>query len=332
MDNKQKIEKTIADLEKRFGSGIIYRLGGDTRLDIERFSSGSLLLDRAMGGGVPRGRIIEVYGPESSGKTTLCQHMVAEAQKAGQLCAFIDMEHALDPKYAAACGVDISNLYVSQPDTGEQALEIAETLVKGEFDLIIVDSVAALVPRAEIEGEMGDAHVGLQARLMSQAMRKLNPLAKHNKTTIVFTNQIRHRIGVMFGSPEVTSGGNALKFYASVRLDVRRTGSNKTAGEVTSNTVVVKVKKNKTAPPFQEASLEILFGTGIDAESELIDLAIEYGLMQKSGAWFKLLDPDTGEIFNQQQGKPNMRQWLVENPEVYTSLRNTIVAAMRPLT
>jgi recombination protein RecA len=306
------LEQTLDSLTKRFGEGTIMRLGDAQHLHVEAIPTGALSLDIALGvGGVPRGRVIEIYGPESSGKTTLCQHIIAEAQKQGGICAFVDMEHALDPNYAARCGVDVENLYVSQPDTGEQALEIAEALIRsGTMDVVVVDSVAALVPRAEIEGEMGDAHVGLQARLMSQALRKLSGVIKQTNTVVIFTNQLRMKIGVMFGSPETTSGGNALKFYASVRLDIRRIQSIKAQGEVIGNRTRVKVKKNKVAPPFTECEFDIMYNTGISREGDVLDLAVEYGLVDKRGAYFRYDDLLLG------QGRENAKTYLYENPEL----------------
>ncbi|MFZ0546685.1 MAG: recombinase RecA, partial [Candidatus Promineifilaceae bacterium] len=270
-------------------------------------------------GGVPRGRVIEIYGPESSGKTTLCQHIIAEAQKRGGVCAFVDMEHALDPNYAARCGVDVDNLYVSQPDTGEQALEIAEALIRSStMDVVVVDSVAALVPRAEIEGEMGDAHVGLQARLMSQALRKLSGVIKQTNTVVIFTNQLRMKIGVMFGNPETTSGGNALKFYASVRLDIRRIQSLKVGGDVVGNRTRVKVKKNKVAPPFTEAEFDIMYNEGISKVGDVLDLGVNYNLVDKRGAYFRYGETLLG------QGRENAKVYLAENPELTFEIENLI--------
>ncbi len=314
------LENTLAGLTKRFGEGVIMRLGDAMHLHIESIPTGSLSLDIALGvGGVPRGRVVEIYGPESSGKTTLCQHIIAEAQHLGGICAFIDMEHALDPTYAARCGVDIDNLYVSQPDTGEQALEIADALIRsGTMDVVVVDSVAALVPRAEIEGEMGDAHVGLQARLMSQALRKLSGAIKQTNTVVIFTNQLRQKIGVMFGNPETTSGGNALKFYASVRMDIRRVQSIKVGGDVIGNRTRVKVKKNKVAPPFTECEFDIMYNEGISKTGDVLDLAVENGLVDKRGAYFRY-----GELLLG-QGRENAKIYLAENPELMVEMENLI--------
>ena len=316
----RQLENTLADLNKRFGDGIIMRLGDASHLNVETIPTGSLSLDIALGvGGIPRGRVIEIYGPESSGKTTLCQHIIAEAQKRGGLCAFIDMEHALDPGYAARCGVDVDNLYVSQPDTGEQALEIADALIRsGTMDIVVVDSVAALVPRAEIEGEMGDTHVGLQARLMSQALRKLSGVLKQTNTAMIFTNQLRMKIGVMFGSPETTSGGNALKFYASVRLDIRRIQAIKSGADITGNRTRVKVKKNKVAPPFTECEFDIMYNEGISRTGDVVDLGVEYGLVDKRGAYFRYGDTLLG------QGRENAKSFLAENSPIMDELENLI--------
>lgn len=306
------LEKTLDSITKRFGEGTIMRLGEAHNLQVEVIPTGSLSLDIALGvGGLPRGRVIEVYGPESSGKTTLCQHVIAEAQKRGGVCAFIDMEHALDPTYAAKIGVNIDDLYVSQPDTGEQALEIAEALIRsGTMDVVVVDSVAALVPRAEIEGEMGDSHVGLQARLMSQALRKLSGVIKQTNTIVIFTNQLRSKIGVMFGNPETTSGGNALKFYASVRLDIRRVQSIKAGNDVVGNRTRVKVKKNKVAAPFTECEFDIMYNEGISLTGDVIDLAVEYSIVDKRGAYFRYGETLLG------QGRENAKVFLAENPQV----------------
>ncbi|MCB8981518.1 MAG: recombinase RecA [Ardenticatenaceae bacterium] len=306
------LEKTLDSITKRFGEGTIMRLGEAHNMQVEVIPTGSLSLDIALGvGGMPRGRVIEVYGPESSGKTTLCQHVIAEAQKRGGVCAFIDMEHALDPHYAAKIGVNIDDLYVSQPDTGEQALEIAEALIRSAtMDVVVVDSVAALVPRAEIEGEMGDSHVGLQARLMSQALRKLSGVIKQTNTIVIFTNQLRSKIGVMFGNPETTSGGNALKFYASVRLDIRRIQSIKAGNDVIGNRTRVKVKKNKVAAPFTECEFDIMYNEGISLTGDVIDLAVEYSIVDKRGAYFRYGETLLG------QGRENAKVFLSENPQV----------------
>jgi recombination protein RecA len=314
------LERTLDTLTKRFGEGIIMRLGDAQHLEVESIPTGSLSLDIALGvGGVPCGRVIEIYGPESSGKTTLCQHIIAEAQKRGGVCAFIDMEHALDPRYAANCGVDVDNLYVSQPDTGEQALEIAEALIRsGTMDVVVVDSVAALVPRAEIEGEMGDSHMGLQARLMSQALRKLSGVIKQTNTVVIFTNQLRMKIGVMFGSPETTTGGNALKFYASVRLDIRRIQSLKVGADVVGNRTRVKVKKNKVAPPFTEAEFDIMYNEGISKVGDVLDLGVEYDLVDTRGAYIRYGETLLG------QGRENAKTFLMENPEMTFEIENLI--------
>ncbi|MEZ4514954.1 MAG: recombinase RecA [Chloroflexota bacterium] len=310
------LEKTLDTITKRYGEGTIMRLGEAQNLNIESIPTGALSLDIALGiGGVPRGRIIEIYGPESSGKTTLCQHIIAEAQKRGGVCAFIDMEHALDPTYAARCGVDINNLYISQPDTGEQALEIADALIRsGTMDVVVVDSVAALVPRAEIEGDMGDSHVGLQARLMSQALRKLAGAIKQTNTVVIFTNQLRMKIGVMFGNPETTTGGNALKFYASVRLDIRRIQSIKAGGDIIGNRTRVKVKKNKVAPPFLECEFDIMYNEGISFSGDLLDLATEYEIVSKRGAYFRYGETMLG------QGRENAKLFLMENQAMMDEL------------
>ena len=310
------LEKTLASLTKRFGEGTIMRLGEARHLEIESIPTGALSLDIALGvGGVPRGRVIEIYGPESSGKTTLCQHIIAEAQKRGGICAFVDMEHALDPGYAAQCGVDVNNLYISQPDTGEQALEIAEALIRsGTMDVVVIDSVAALVPRAEIEGEMGDSHMGLQARLMSQALRKLSGVIKQTNTVVIFTNQLRSKIGVMFGNPETTSGGNALKFYASVRLDIRRIQALKIKGDVIGNRTRVKVKKNKVAPPFTEAEFDIMYNEGISLTGDVLDLAVTHELIEKRGAFFRYGETLLG------QGRENAKIYLAENQTILDEL------------
>jgi recombination protein RecA len=314
------LEKTLDSLNKRFGEGAIMRLGDAQHLQIESIPTGSLSLDIALGvGGVPRGRVIEIYGPESSGKTTLCQHIIAEAQRRGGICAFVDMEHALDPTYAERCGVDTNNLYISQPDTGEQALEIADALIRsGTMDVVVVDSVAALVPRAEIEGEMGDAHVGLQARLMSQALRKLSGAIKQTNTVVIFTNQLRTKIGVMFGNPETTSGGNALKFYASVRLDIRRIQAIKSGNDVVGNRTLVKVKKNKVAPPFMECEFDIMYNEGISFAGDVLDLAVAHEIVNKRGAYFRYGETLLG------QGRENAKAYLMENPTMLDELEYLI--------
>ncbi|CAI3793984.1 MULTISPECIES: recombinase RecA [Rheinheimera] len=312
-DNKQKaLTAALGQIERQFGKGSIMRLGDSTALDIDFIPTGSLGLDIALGiGGLPCGRIVEIYGPESSGKTTLTLQVVAEAQRMGKTCAFIDAEHALDPVYAKKLGVNVDDLLVSQPDTGEQALEICDMLVRSAaVDVIVVDSVAALTPRAEIEGDMGDSHVGLQARLMSQALRKLTGNIKRSNTLCIFINQIRMKIGVMFGSPETTTGGNALKFYASVRLDIRRTGSVKDGDEVTGNETRVKVVKNKVAPPFKQAEFIIMYGAGISKDGELVDLGVLHKLIDKAGAWYAYKGNKIG------QGKANAMKYLQENPAV----------------
>ena len=314
------LETNIASLTKRFGEGAIMRLGEAQHMQVEVIPTGALALDIALGvGGMPRGRVIEIYGPESSGKTTICQHVIAEAQKRDGICAFIDMEHALDPVYAERCGVDINNLYVSQPDTGEQALEIAEALIRsGTMDVVVVDSVAALVPRAEIEGEMGDAHVGLQARLMSQALRKLSGVIKQTNTVVIFTNQLRSKIGVMFGSPETTSGGNALKFYASVRIDIRRVQAIKVGADVVGNRTRVKIKKNKVAPPFTDAEFDIMYNEGISKTGCIVDLGVEYDVLEKRGAFFRYGETLLG------QGRENAKQFLQENAEICDEIETVI--------
>lgn len=320
-EGRQKVlDQAVAQIKRRFGDGALMRLGDATHLNVETIPTGSLALDVALGvGGVPRGRITEVYGPEGSGKTTICQHIVAEVQRRGGIAAFIDMEHALDPSYAVRCGVDVESLYISQPDTGEQALEIAETLVRsGAVDVVVIDSVAALVPRAEIEGEMGDSHPGLQARLMSQALRKLSGAIKQSNTIMIFTNQLREKIGVMFGSPETTSGGRALKFYASVRLDVRRVTAIKAQGEVTGHRTRVRVTKNKVAPPFRVAEFDIMFGEGISRAGDLMDVGLELDVIDKRGSFYYY----DGERFA--QGRENAKVYLKENPEFANTLEDLI--------
>jgi recombination protein RecA len=314
------LESTLLNIKKRFGDGAIIRLGEATHLDVEAIPTGSISLDIALGvGGVPRGRVTEIYGPEASGKTTLAQHIVAEAQRTGGLAAFIDMEHALDPTYARKCGVDVDNLYISQPDTGEQALEIAEALIRsGAVDVVVVDSVAALVPRAEIEGEMGDAHVGLQARLMSQALRKLSGAIKQSNTAMIFTNQLRMKIGVLFGNPETTSGGRALKFYSSVRLDMRRVQAIKQAGEIIGNRTKVRVVKNKVAPPFRVAEFDIMYNEGISRVGDVLDVATEMGLVEKRGAYYSYGEARLG------QGRENAKEFLRGNPELTLEIENKV--------
>ncbi|MSR15023.1 MAG: recombinase RecA [Gammaproteobacteria bacterium] len=326
-NRKKALGAALAQIEKQFGAGSIMRLGdGGTTHDIQVVSTGSLSLDLALGvGGLPRGRVIEIFGPESSGKTTLALHVVAEVQKLGGTAAFVDAEHALDPLYAAKLGVKTEDLLVSQPDTGEQALEITDMLVRsGAVDIIIVDSVAALTPKAEIEGDMGDSHMGLQARLMSQALRKLTGIIKRANTLVIFINQIRMKIGVMFGNPETTTGGNALKFYASVRLDIRRIGSLKRGDEIIGNETRVKVVKNKVAPPFKQATFDILYDIGISRESEIIELAVGQGFMEKTGAWYSC----NGERLG--QGKDNVRVYLREHPEITQALEAKIRASALP--
>jgi recombination protein RecA len=320
-EKNRALETALLGIEKQFGKGSIMKLGERTTgLDIETISTGSLTLDIALGvGGVPRGRVIEVYGPESSGKTTLSLHMIAEAQRAGGIAAFIDAEHALDPRYAKNLGVDIENLLVSQPDTGEQALEITESLVRsGALDIIVIDSVAALVPRAEIEGDMGDAHMGLQARLMSQALRKLTGFINKSKTSVVFINQIRMKIGVMFGSPETTTGGNALKFYSTIRLDIRRIETIKKGTDAIGNRVRVKVAKNKVAPPFKLAEFDIMYDHGISKEGEIVDLGTSSGVLQKSGTWYSYGDERIG------QGREIAKKYLVDNPKIMEKVEKEI--------
>ena len=320
-DNKSRaLSAAVGQIEKQFGKGAIMRLGDNQAMDIEAISTGSLSIDIALGiGGLPCGRVVEIYGPESSGKTTLTLQVIAEAQKKGKTCAFVDAEHALDPVYAEKLGVSIDDLLVSQPDTGEQALEICDMLVRsGAVDVVIVDSVAALTPKAEIEGDMGDSHVGLQARLMSQALRKLTGNIKRSNTLCIFINQIRMKIGVMFGNPETTTGGNALKFYSSVRLDIRRTGALKEGDEVVGNETRVKVVKNKVAPPFKEANFQILYGKGISKEGELIDLGVKHKMVDKAGAWYSYKGDKIG------QGKANSMKFLQENPKIADELESRI--------
>jgi recombination protein RecA len=319
-DRDKAIDAALAQIERQFGKGSVMRMGDQTRTPIEVIPTGAIALDIALGvGGLPRGRVVEIYGPESSGKTTVALHAVANAQRAGGLAGFIDAEHALDPEYAKALGVDTENLYISQPDNGEQALEIADTLIRsGALDIIVIDSVAALVPRAEIEGEMGDSHVGLQARLMSQALRKLTGALNHSKTTAIFINQLREKVGVMFGSPETTTGGRALKFYASVRLDVRRIETLKDGTEAVANRTRVKVVKNKVAPPFRQAEFDIVYGEGISREGGLIDMGVEHGFVRKSGAWYTY---ESGQLG---QGKENARTYLKDNPDIANEIEKKI--------
>lgn len=320
-DKGKALEAAIGHIEKQFGKGSIMKLGDSmANMNVETVPTGSLSLDIALGlGGIPRGRIVEIYGPESSGKTTVALHMVAEVQKRGGIAGFIDAEHALDPAYAKNIGVDIDNLYISQPDNGEQALEITETMVRsGAVDIVIVDSVAALVPKAEIDGEMGESHMGLHARLMSQALRKLTGIVSKSNCIVIFINQLREKLGVMFGNPETTTGGRALKFYSSIRMDVRRTESLKTAGEVTGNHVRVKVVKNKVAPPFKEAEFDIMFGKGISKFGDILDLAVKLDVIQKSGAWFSYDGAKIG------QGRENAKQYLAEHPDTAAIIENTV--------
>ncbi len=323
-DRKKALDAALVQIERSFGKGAIMRLGDSTVLEVEVIPTGSLGLDHALGvGGIPRGRVIEVFGPESSGKTTLALHIIAEAQKAGGEAAFIDAEHALDATYARALGVDIDNLLVSQPDTGEQALDIVETLVRsGGVDLIVVDSVAALTPRSEIEGEMGDAHMGLQARLMSQALRKLTAIISKSKTSVLFINQIRMKIGVMFGNPETTTGGNALKFYSTIRLDIRKIATIKSNQEVVGSRTRVRVVKNKIAPPFRETEFDIIYGKGISRAGELLDLAVNNGIVDKSGAWYSYGSDRLG------QGRENACDFIKSNPELFDEILSKVQVAL----
>ena len=323
-DRNKALELALSQIDKQFGKGSVMRLGDDSRPPVQVIPTGSLALDVALGiGGLPRGRVIEIYGPESSGKTTVALHAVASAQKAGGNAAFIDAEHALDPVYARALGVDTDNLLVSQPDTGEQALEIADMLIRsGGIDIIVIDSVAALVPKAEIEGEMGDSHVGLQARLMSQALRKITGARSATGTTAIFINQLREKIGVFFGNPETTTGGKALKFYASVRIDVRRIETLKEAGAPVGNRTRAKIVKNKMAPPFKQAEFDIVYGKGISREGSIIDMGVETGIIRKSGSWFTYGDDQLG------QGKENVRQFLSDNPELADEIEQKILVSL----
>ena len=323
-ENKLKaLESAVQQIEKQYGKGSIMKLGDQgSKMQVETVPTGSISLDIALGlGGVPKGRIIEIYGPESSGKTTVALHMVAEVQKRGGIAGFIDAEHALDPVYAKNIGVDIDNLYISQPDCGEQALEITETMVRsGAVDIVIVDSVAALVPKAEIDGDMGDSHVGLQARLMSQALRKLTAVISKSNCVVIFINQLREKVGVMFGNPETTTGGRALKFYSSIRMDVRRIESLKQGGEVVGNRTRIKVVKNKVAPPFKEAEFDIMFGEGISREGDVLDLAANVGIINKSGAWYAYNDAKIG------QGRENAKSYLKENPDIFDEVERKVRA------
>ncbi|MGI6071987.1 MAG: recombinase RecA [Lachnospiraceae bacterium] len=323
MDRNQKqkaIDAAISKIEKDYGKGAVMKLGDKTAMDVDTVSTGSISLDKALGvGGIPRGRIIEIYGPEASGKTTLALHIVAEVQKSGGVAGFIDAEHALDPKYARDIGVDVDNLYISQPDYGEQGLEICETMVRsGAIDIIIIDSVAALVPKHEIDGEMGDATVGSQARLMSQALRKLTAIVSKTNCTIIFINQLREKIGVFYGPSETTTGGRALKFYASIRIDIRRIEQLKAAGEVIGNRVRAKVVKNKVAPPFREAEFDIIFGEGISAVGDIIDQAVEFRIIDKSGAWYSYQNEKIG------QGRENVKSYMKANPEFYEKIKSMV--------
>ena len=326
MDNSEKLQAldaAISKIEKEFGKGAIMKLGDKSKnMDVETVPTGSLSLDLALGlGGLPKGRVVEIYGPESSGKTTVTLHMVAEVQKRGGIAGFIDAEHALDPSYARRIGVDIDNLYISQPDNGEQALEITEMMVRsGAVDIIVVDSVAALVPKAEIDGDMGDSHVGLQARLMSQALRKLTAIISKSNCIVIFINQLREKVGVMFGSPETTTGGRALKFYSSIRMDIRRIEAIKQGGEIVGNRTRVKVVKNKVAPPFKEAEFDIMFGKGISREGDILDLAANTGIVNKSGAWYSYNDAKIG------QGRENTKNYFRENPEIMEEIEHKVRA------
>ena len=328
MEKDKALDAALSQIERAFGKGSIMRLGQNTNIDIEAVSTGSIGIDIALGiGGLPKGRIIEIYGPESSGKTTLALSVIAQSQKKGGTCAFIDAEHALDPSYAKKIGVDIENLLISQPDAGEQALEIADTLVRsGAIDVLVVDSVAALVPKAELEGEMGDSHMGLQARLMSQALRKLTATISRSNTLVIFINQIRMKLGVMFGNPETTTGGNALKFYASVRMDIRRIGAIKDKDDVIGNQTRVKIVKNKVAPPFKTVDFDIMYGEGISKTGELIDLGVKAGIVDKAGAWFSYNGEKIG------QGRENAKIFLKEHPEVADEIENKIRADAGHLT
>ena len=323
---EKSLETTLSQIQKRFGEGALMRMGDASSLHVESISTGCISLDIALGiGGIPRGRVTEIYGPESSGKTTLCQHLVAESQKVGGVCAFIDMEHALDPSYAAKVGVDIENMYISQPDTGEQALEIADSLVRsGAIDVIVVDSVAALVPRAELEGDMGDATMGNQARLMSQALRKLSGAIKQSNTAMVFTNQLRQKIGVMFGNPETTTGGQALKYYASVRLDVRRLQAIKSGQQIVGNRVRVRVTKNKVAPPFRQTEFDIMYDEGISRAGDLLDLGVEHEVIDKRGAFYSFGETRLG------QGRENSKEYLNQHTDIATEIEKSVIEIAVP--
>ena len=323
---EKALETTLSQIQKRFGEGALMRMGDASTLQVESISTGCISLDIALGiGGIPKGRVTEIYGPESSGKTTLCQHIVAESQKVGGVCAFIDMEHALDPSYAAKVGVDIENMYISQPDTGEQALEIADSLVRsGAIDVIVVDSVAALVPRAELEGDMGDATMGNQARLMRQALRKLSGAIKQSNTAMVFTNQLRQKIGVMFGNPETTTGGQALKYYSSVRLDVRRLQAIKSGQQIVGNRVRVRVTKNKVAPPFRQTEFDIMYDQGISKAGDLLDLGVEHEVIDKRGAFYSFDDTRLG------QGRENAKQYLSDNMDMAVEIEKSVRAIAAP--
>ncbi|WP_307781250.1 recombinase RecA [Rhabdothermincola sediminis] len=324
MEREKALEMALGQIEKQFGKGSVMKMGEKGAMAVETIPTGALALDLALGvGGLPRGRIVEIYGPESSGKSTLAMHVVAEAQRNGGICAYIDAEHAMDPVYARAIGVDVDELLISQPDTGEQALEIADMLIRsGALDVVVIDSVAALTPRAEIEGEMGDSHVGLQARLMSQALRKLTANLNKSNTICIFINQLREKIGVMFGSPETTPGGRALKFYASVRLDIRRIESIKDGVEVIGNRTRVKVVKNKVAPPFRQCEFDIMYGKGISREGSLLDVGVDQGIVKKSGAWFTYEGEQLG------QGRENAKQFLAENPEIMMEISDRVLSAV----
>ncbi|MFO7930039.1 MAG: recombinase RecA [Thermodesulfobacteriota bacterium] len=324
VDKEKAVETAMGQIERQFGKGAIMKLGSNTVIDVPAIPTGSIALDLALGiGGIPRGRVTEIYGPEASGKTTLALHAVAEAQKQGGIAAFVDAEHALDTSYARKLGVDCDELLVSQPDTGEQALEIADMLLRsGAVDILVIDSVAALVPRAEIEGEMGDSHMGLQARLMSQALRKLTGTISKTNTSLIFINQIRMKIGVVFGNPETTTGGNALKFYSSVRIEVRRTGAIKEGQEVMGSRTKAKVVKNKLAPPFKEAEFDVMYGEGISAAGDLLDMGVKAGVIEKSGSWYSYQGERLG------QGRENIKKYFQENPDMYTQLRNSVKAAL----